>query len=94
MTVLERFLKQIVLKQIKGSVYLLPAITDIQINEALNEEKIQLQILYKSIDLLKKVIDENYNLEKSWELNPETRDEISDFLGTEITNNGFKDNTK
>jgi hypothetical protein len=37
-TALQEFLEQIVLKQVEGSVYLLPAITDIQIKEALEKE--------------------------------------------------------
>lgn len=37
-TALQEFLEQIVLKQVKGSVYLLPAVTDIQIKEALEKE--------------------------------------------------------
>jgi hypothetical protein len=35
----EIFLEQIVLKQIEGSVYLLPAVTDIQIQELLTNQK-------------------------------------------------------
>ena len=45
MTALEKFIKQIVLKQVKGSVYLVPAICDFQITEALEEEKKQGQTL-------------------------------------------------
>ena len=45
MTALEKFLKQIVLKQVKGSVYLVPAICDFQIEEALEEERKQGQNL-------------------------------------------------
>lgn len=41
-TALQEFLEQIVLKQVQGSVYLIPAITDIQIKEALEKEKDQL----------------------------------------------------
>lgn len=41
-TALQEFLEQIVLKQVQGSVYLIPAITDVQINEALENEKKQL----------------------------------------------------
>ncbi len=41
-TALQEFLDQIVLKQVNGSVYLLPAITDVQIEEALEKEKKQL----------------------------------------------------
>ena len=41
MTALEKFLKQIVLKQVEGSVYLLPAICDFQIEVALEEERNQ-----------------------------------------------------
>ncbi|MFT5450540.1 MAG: hypothetical protein ACI9N9_000017 [Enterobacterales bacterium] len=41
MTVLEEFLKQIVLKQVKGLVYILPVITDKQIKEALEKERRQ-----------------------------------------------------
>mgnify|MGYP003403465472 FL=1 len=41
-TALQEFLEQIVLKQVQGSVYLLPAITDIQIAEALEKEKKQI----------------------------------------------------
>ncbi len=37
-TPLQRFLNQIILKKVKGSVYLIPAITDIQIEEALKDE--------------------------------------------------------
>jgi hypothetical protein len=45
MTALEKFLKQIVLKQVEGSVYLVPAICDFQIEEALEEERKQGQNL-------------------------------------------------
>lgn len=45
MTALQKFLKQIVLKQVKGSVYLVPAICDFQIEEALEEERKQGQNL-------------------------------------------------
>jgi virulence-associated protein VapD len=45
MTALENFLKQIVLKKVQGSVYLLPAICDFQIEEALEEERIQMGTL-------------------------------------------------
>ena len=45
MTALQKFLKQIVLKQVKGSVYLVPAICDFQIEEALEEERKQGQKL-------------------------------------------------
>ena len=45
MTALEKFLKQIVLKQVEGSVYLVPAICDFQIDEALEEERKQGQKL-------------------------------------------------
>jgi hypothetical protein len=38
-TALQEFLEQIVLKQVNGSVYLLPAITDVQIKKALETEK-------------------------------------------------------
>ena len=41
MTALEKFIKQIVLKTVKGSVYLVPAICDFQITEALEEDKKQ-----------------------------------------------------
>lgn len=41
-TALQEFLEQIVLKQVQGSVYLIPAITDVQIEEALEKEKKQL----------------------------------------------------
>ncbi len=41
-TALQEFLEQIILKQVNGSIYLLPAITDIQINEALEKEKQQI----------------------------------------------------
>ena len=41
MTALENFLKQIILKKVEGSVYLLPAITDVQIVQALKEEREQ-----------------------------------------------------
>jgi hypothetical protein len=37
-TALQEFLEQIVLKQVEGSVYLLPAVTNIQIKEALEKE--------------------------------------------------------
>ena len=40
-TALEKFLKQIILKQDKGSIYLVPAICDFQIENALKEEKNQ-----------------------------------------------------
>lgn len=42
MTALKKFLKQIVLKQVNGSVYLVPAICDTQIKESLEEERKQL----------------------------------------------------
>ena len=45
MTALQKFLKQIVLKQVEGSVYLVPAICDFQIDEALEEERKQGQTL-------------------------------------------------
>ena len=45
MTALQKFLKQIVLKQVEGSVYLVPAICDFQIDEALEEERKQGQNL-------------------------------------------------
>ena len=45
MTALQKFLKQIVLKQVEGSVYLVPAICDFQIEEALEEERKQGQTL-------------------------------------------------
>lgn len=57
MTALQKFLKQIVLKQVEGSVYLVPAICDFQIDEALEEERRQWQTLpidSVSISLLKK----------------------------------------
>jgi hypothetical protein len=38
-------------------------------------------MLNKAGYLLQKVLDENYNTEKSWELKPKTRDEIEQFLG-------------
>jgi hypothetical protein len=41
MTALQNFLKQIVLKQVDGSVYLVPTICDFQIDEALEEERKQ-----------------------------------------------------
>jgi hypothetical protein len=41
MTALENFLEQIILKKVEGSVYLLPAITDVQIVQALKEEREQ-----------------------------------------------------
>ena len=42
-TALQKFLAQIILKQVKGSVYLIQAITDIQIEEALEKERKQIQ---------------------------------------------------
>lgn len=45
MTALQKFLKQIVLKKVKGSVYLVPAICDFKIDEALEEEQKQGQTL-------------------------------------------------
>jgi hypothetical protein len=45
MTALQKFLKQIILKRVKGSVYLVPAICDFQIEEALEEERKQGQTL-------------------------------------------------
>jgi hypothetical protein len=45
-TSLQIFLEQIVLKQVKGSVYLIPAITDLQIEEALKKEKEQMCKMY------------------------------------------------
>ena len=41
-TALQDFLEQIVLKKVDGSFYLLPAITDIQIKEALIKEREQI----------------------------------------------------
>jgi len=41
MTALQKFLKQIILKKVEGSVYLLPAICDYQIDEALENERKQ-----------------------------------------------------
>jgi len=70
-TALQEFLEQIVLKQVQGSVYLIPVITDIQITEALENEKKQLiafgysqiqQIDSELGDLIyKKVPEEIYN---------------------------------
>jgi virulence-associated protein VapD len=70
-TSLQEFLEQIVLKQVQGSVYLIPAITDIQIKEALKKEKKQLidfgysqiqQVDSEIGDLIyKKVPEEIYN---------------------------------
>jgi len=45
MTALEKFLEQIVLKKVEGSVYLVPAICDFQIEESLEEERKQGQTL-------------------------------------------------
>jgi hypothetical protein len=59
MTALEKFIKQIVLKQVKGSVYLVPAICDFQITEALEEEKKQGQTLPIQI-VSKSEVFENY----------------------------------
>lgn len=42
-TALHEFLDQIILKQVEGSVYIIPAITDIQINEALAKERRQIE---------------------------------------------------
>ena len=71
-TALQEFLEQIVLKQVQGSVYLIPAITDIRIAEALENEKKQLiafgysqiqQIDSELGDLIyKKVPEEIYNV--------------------------------
>ena len=45
-TAMQKLLKQIVLKKVKDSVYLLPAITDVQINELLKEEEQQIEHYY------------------------------------------------
>lgn len=58
MTALQKFLKQIVLKQVEGSVYLLPAICDFQIDEALEEERKQGQTL--PIDSVSKSVAKQY----------------------------------
>tara|TARA_R110000822_G_C15248734_1_gene487110 strand:+ start:379 stop:675 length:297 start_codon:yes stop_codon:yes gene_type:complete len=60
MTALENFLKQIVLKQVQGSVYLLPAICDFQIEEALEEERIQRETLHINSNTNQKKILYNF----------------------------------
>lgn len=45
-TAIQELLEQIVLKQVDGSVYLVPAITDIQIKEALAKEREQIEEAY------------------------------------------------
>ena len=45
-TALQEFLEQIVLKKVEGSVYILPAITDIQIEEGLEKEREQIELAY------------------------------------------------
>ena len=47
MTALGKFLEQIILKKVEGSVYLLPAITDVQIDQALKDEQTKLDDAYK-----------------------------------------------
>lgn len=47
-TALQEFLEQIVLKQVQGSVFLLPAITDIQIQQALEIEREQIKDAFVS----------------------------------------------
>lgn len=51
------------------------------------------QVLDKAGYLLQKVLDDNYNTKKSWELKPETRDEIEQFLGIKRKVNEAKINT-
>lgn len=46
-TALQEFFEQIVLKQVQGSVYLIPAIMDIQRDESLEKEKQQMIDAYK-----------------------------------------------
>ena len=46
-TALQDFLEQIVLKQVQGTVYLIPAIMDIQRDESLEKEKQQMIDAYK-----------------------------------------------
>lgn len=46
-TAMQDFLEQIVLKQVQGSVYLVPAIMDIQRAESLEKEKQQMIDAYK-----------------------------------------------
>jgi hypothetical protein len=42
-TAIQEFLEEIILKQVKGSVYLCPAIMDIQIQKALEKERKQIE---------------------------------------------------
>jgi len=71
MTALENFLEQIILKKVEGSVYLLPAITDVQIVQALKEEREQgeqyplLSVSYSEAELKAK-LDEQKNEIREW----------------------------
>lgn len=84
MTALEKFIKQIVLKQVKGSVYLVPAICDFQITEALEEEKKQgqtlpIQIVSESLPIEEAVFKKKF---------PEEEFDIDDYYEWVAENEG------
>jgi len=80
MTALEKFIKQIVLNQVKGSVYLVPAIYDFQITDALEEEKKQGQKLnIQIVNSCYAVFDEEDNIVQLYQTQDKANKGMEEF---------------